>query len=234
MVVVLGVAEAEVRRRVGLVELADGLDRVQLRQIEVAGVALILAPHAPLQVAHEIPLIERVAGPLERARALADLDDRRHRRDADERLRRECAVLARQLQREVAAERVAGDADRRQPVDARELVDDMRRVRGQPRVKQPLRQMFGVAAVALVQPHDVHAARERLGGEPAHVVRLARSVQAVEGDERRVRPRLRLPVTISDNTRRPRDVEIPAHRLRQPREVARVPPAVERHEVTIL
>src|SRR5467141_1955602 len=73
MVIILGVAEAEVRRRVGLVELADGLDRVQLRQVEGARTAAILPAHAPLQVAHEIPLVEHVLRPLERARALADL-----------------------------------------------------------------------------------------------------------------------------------------------------------------
>ena len=62
MIVVLGVAEAEVRRGVGLVELADGPDRVERRQIERARAELVLAPHAALQVLHEIPLIQHVPG----------------------------------------------------------------------------------------------------------------------------------------------------------------------------
>ena len=80
MVVVFGAREAEVRRRVDLVELAHGLDRAQLRQIEPARPEAFLAPHPALQVLDEIPLIQHVARPLERAHALADLDDRRHRR----------------------------------------------------------------------------------------------------------------------------------------------------------
>ena len=101
------------------------------------------------------------------------------------------AVLAGQLQREIAAERIAGDGDRRQAVDARQLVDDVRGVGGQAGMKQPGGQMLGVAAVALVQAHDVHAARERLRGDAAHVVRVARSVQAVQRDERRRAPTAR-------------------------------------------
>src|SRR5262249_10286621 len=73
VVVVLGVAEAEVRRRVDFVELAHALDRVEPRQVEPAGAALLLPPHPPLEVAHEIPLVQPVLLPLERARALADL-----------------------------------------------------------------------------------------------------------------------------------------------------------------
>ena len=233
VIIVFGVAEAEVRRGVRLVELTNGPDRLQRRQVERAGAARVLAPHAALQVADEIPLIQRVPRPLEGPRALADLDDRRHGGDADQRRRRAAAVLARELQREVPAERIAGDRDRRQPVDVGQLVHDVRGVGGQPRVKEPFRQMLRIAAVALVQPHDVHAARERFRGEAAHVVRAARSVQAVQRDERRVLPRPRLPMTIGDNPRARRDIEVPPRRRRQPGKIARVPPAVQRHVVTI-
>ena len=40
--------------------------------------------------------------------------------------------------------------------------------------------MLGVAAVPLIEAHDVHAARERLVGHPLHVMGLARPVQAVQ------------------------------------------------------
>ena len=112
--------------------------------------------------------------------ALADLEDRRDRRDRPQRRRRVVAVFAGQLQRQVAAERVAGHRDGRQAVDRRQLVDDVPGVGGQARVEQAGRQMLGVAAVPLVQPHDVHAAGERLGGDAAHVVRVARAVQPVQ------------------------------------------------------
>src|SRR5947208_1674952 len=93
--------------------------------------------------------------------------------------------------------------------------------------------MFGVAAVALVQPHDVHPAREALRGKPAHVVRLARPVQAVQRDERHMLPRPLMPMTIGDNPCRRRDVEVAPRRSRQAREVPGVSPAVERHPVGV-
>ena len=163
VIVVLGAAEAEVRRRVGFVELAHRLDRVQLREIVKARVALLLAPHPPLQVAHEIPLIQPVAGPLERARALADFDDRRHRGDADQR----CGRVARRTRRRASAPGCRRASSRRRrspadPVDRHQFVDDVRGVGGQAGMEQPFREMLRVAAVALVQAHDVHAARERL------------------------------------------------------------------------
>ena len=98
-------------------------------------------------------------------------------------------------------------------------------------MEQPFGQVLGVAAVALVQPHDIHPTRERLGGEPAHVMRVARPVQAVQRDERRALPPVRLPVAIGGDARAGRDVEVAPHRRRQPRKIARVPPAVERHAV---
>src|SRR5262249_50572005 len=97
----------------------------------------VLAPHPRLEVTDEVPLVDEVLRLLERAHALADLENRRDRGDRYQRARRAIAVLAGELQREVAAERVAGDRDRRQAVDLGELLDDVTRVGGQARVKQP-------------------------------------------------------------------------------------------------
>ena len=92
--------------------------------------------------------------------------------------------------------------------------------------------MLRVAAVPLIQPHDIHALLERLGCEATHVVRVAGSIQAVERQQRRVPLRLRLPMTRGGHARAWRDVEEAARRRRQPWEIARVAPAVNRHRVT--
>ena len=76
--------------------------------------------------------------------------------------------------------------------------------------------MLGVAAVPLVEPDDVHAAGERLGGHAAHVVRVARAVQTVQGDERGMFPRPRLPVAMRQHPVADVDVEVADGRRRQP------------------
>src|SRR5262249_24538606 len=73
-VVIVGrVAEAEVRRRDALVELAHGADRAERRPVERSSLQPRLRAHPTLQVADEVPLVQRVLRPLERARALLDL-----------------------------------------------------------------------------------------------------------------------------------------------------------------
>ena len=99
-------------------------------------------------------------------------------------------------------------------------------------MEQPFREMLGVAAIPLVQPYHIHAARERLRGESAHVVRIARSVQAVQRDERRTLTSVRLPMAVGGDTRPGGDVEVAPDRRRQARKISRVAPAVERHAVT--
>jgi hypothetical protein len=64
--------------------------------------------------------------------------------------RRSVAVLAGELQRQVAAERVAGDGDRRMPSTAISSWTTWRRRRSG-RSETARRQMLGVAAVPLVQ-----------------------------------------------------------------------------------
>ncbi len=92
--------------------------------------------------------------------------------------------------------------------------------------------MFRVAAVALVQPHDIHAARERFGRDTTHVVRVARPIQAVQHQDGRSPPGLRLPVAGRDDARVVIDVEVAAHRRRESGEVPGIAPAEERHPVT--
>jgi hypothetical protein len=103
----------------------------------------------------------------------------------------------------------------------------------QARMKQPGRQMLAVAAVALIEPHDVHAGREGFRRESLHVMRVARSVQAVKQQNCRLFPGALLPMTIGDNARVECDIEEAARRRRQSREVARVPPAVKGHPVAV-
>src|SRR5438552_1189493 len=99
-------------------------------------------------------------------------------------------------------------------------------------MKQADRQLLRVAAIALVEAHDVQAATKRFGGKPAHVVRVARSVESVQRDERRVRPRARVPMAVRGDARMGVDVEVPTCRRGKTGEMPRVAPAVERHFVT--
>ena len=114
----------------------------------------------------------------------------------------------------------------------RQLVDHVRRVGRQTRMEEPFRQVFRVAAVALVQAYHVHPTLERFRGEAAHVVRVARSVQAVEGNERRVLPRSRVPVASGEDARVDIDIEVAVDGWGEPREIPGISPAVEGHSVT--
>src|ERR1700681_4899921 len=54
MVIVLGVLEAEVRRRVRFVELAHRANPAELGEVEQTGPALLLATHPALEILHEV------------------------------------------------------------------------------------------------------------------------------------------------------------------------------------
>ena len=69
--------------------------------------------------------------------------------------------------------------------------------------------MLGAAAIALIEPHHVEAGGERLVGEPAHVVRLARAFEAVQRQQRRRRLTVGLPVAVGQHARIGGDVEKP-------------------------
>ena len=108
VVVVAGAGEAVMRRGVTLVEFADRPDRAQRASDPSHRETPRLAAHAAREVAHEVPLIDDVLPALDGSHAGFELDDRRHG------ARRPSALggassprLAGELQREVAAERVA-------------------------------------------------------------------------------------------------------------------------------
>jgi hypothetical protein len=91
--------------------------------------------------------------------------------------------------------------------------------------------MLGAAAVALIQAHDVEAARPGLGGDAAHVMGVARAFEAVQGDERRARETVLVPVTVCQDAGVVRDVEVAGLGRRQLRKGAPLRPGVQRHLV---
>ena len=117
-----------------------------------------LPAHPRLQVAHEIPLVEKIRPPLERGHACAQFQRPATRRRPPSATAGRRAVLARELQREVAAERISGGHD---PIDPSEasVADDVGRVARQPRVIEARAEVFGAAAVPLVQQQRVEPAR---------------------------------------------------------------------------
>ena len=231
VVVVAGIVEAMMGRRERFVERAHGADAAQRAQIEAARRQLRLAAHAPLEVADEIPFVQHVAAPLQRLHAAREVHRRRNGADGPQDGGRLGAVVARQLQRNVAAQRVADDGNRGEAVERHQLLNDRLRVGGQSGVVEAGGQVFRPAAVALVEQHHVEAARERLVRQPAHVVRLARPFEAVEGEQRRPGRRVRLPVAVRQHPRVGRDVEVarPGRRKRGKRALAG--PREERHPV---
>jgi len=73
--------------------------------------------------------------------------------------------IRRQLERQMPAERVAGDADGRNP-STRINSSTTCAASAVSRSGRVLRRVLGVAAIALVQSHDVHAARKGLAARP--------------------------------------------------------------------
>ena len=99
---------------------------------ESSGKAQGLAAHAVLQPANEIPLIEDVLPAFERANAGLELHHRRNRADGAQLWGWRIGVVARQLQRKIAAERVARDDDLLDVVCRREFTNHVVGVRRQP------------------------------------------------------------------------------------------------------
>src|SRR5262249_36152431 len=104
VVIILGVLEPEMRRRVRVIELSNRSDRAQLAQVEEPWPDAILPPHASLEIPHEVPLVEKIFATLECANAGGDLEDRRNGGHRSQRRWRTVAVVASKLQRQVAAE----------------------------------------------------------------------------------------------------------------------------------
>src|SRR5437762_1956565 len=92
---------------------------------------------------------------------------------------------------------------------------------------------FGAAAIPLVQPDDVQAARKGFRGDPSHVVRIARRIEAVKEKQSGVIPRTRLPMTVREHARVGFDVEVAYDRRGQPRKIARVAPAEKGHAMPV-
>src|SRR5207249_4843287 len=96
-------------RRVGFVEVAHRANVSEFRQVEAARPQFLLPTDPPFEVAHEIPFVEHVATPLERADALADFQDWRYGGHTDQRRMRMVAVFAGKFQCQIAAQRIPGN-----------------------------------------------------------------------------------------------------------------------------
>ena len=142
-------------------------------------------------------------------------------------------MRARESQREVPAERIARDDDPREAIGLRELADDERGIVDQAGVIEAGPEAFGAAAVALVEQDRVEPGLQCLVGEPPHVVRLARSFESVQREQRRARVPLRLPVTVREDLRIGRDLEQARLGFGQPKH-APCCPAPHRHDMSPL
>ena len=93
------------------------------------------------------------------------------------------------------------------------------------------REVLGAAAIALVQAHGVPPGQESALREALHVSGLARTLQAVDQDERGAFPGLPLPVAFAENSRAGLDFEFARHARGQARESP--PPVRGRHRLRV-
>ena len=231
MVVVGGAVETVVRRRVPIVEGADRPHLPEARQVEATGKDPRLPPHAALQVAAEVPLVDPVLPPLDRLHARLELDHRRHRGKGADLGERRRAELAGELHGDVAAKRVARHGEGREPVAIPQLGEDAQRIRREAGVIQALRQVLGPAAVPLIEPDDVEAGGEGLVGEAAHVVRVARPLETVQHQQRRAGLTAGLPVAVGQHAGVGRHVEMPGFGGGKTGQAPLARPRIQRHLV---
>ena len=191
-----------------------------------------LAAHARFQPPHEVELVGEVRPPFQRFHAHRQIHRWRDGTNSFER-RERVADLAGELQRQVAAQRVAGDGHCRDAIAYDQFVQHEQRIVRQPGVIQAARQMLRLAAVALVQAHDVPARRKGLLGHAAHVVRRARAFEAVQQQQRRMSRGLGLPVTVREHTCVGRHVEETRHRRGQPRKRPRLRPRIDSLDMAV-
>ena len=92
---------------------------------------------------------------------------------------------------------------------------------------QATRQVLGVAAVALVEPHDVPATGPRLVGHSAHVVRKAGALETMQQDVGRMLRGTVMPMTMCEHTSIGGDVEVASDRGGEPRKCPRFAPGIE-------
>src|SRR3954470_1947102 len=215
-----------------LVELTDGSDGRQAIERVFAGMRGSLPAHARFEAANEIPLVDEVLPPLERADAFGELNDGGDRTHALQRGRRRTAVVSGELEREVAAKRVAGD---HYPIDpfTSDFCDDVGGVGGEAGMVQPVAQGFGAAAVPLIEQEHVESACVRLRRNSPHVVGGARAFETMQHQQRRMRGRFVLPVAMGEHAGAWCGVEVTFGRRRQRGERPRLSPAVHRHDVAV-
>src|SRR5262245_46968565 len=105
-------------------------------------------------------------------------------------------MVAGQFQREISAERVARHDDAVDAIAVGELADDVIGIRSEPRMIETARVRLGAATVALVQQDHVEPGGETLVAESAHVVRLTRTLETMQSQQRRMASTVGLPMTV--------------------------------------
>src|SRR5262245_14893975 len=198
--VVVLVGEAEDRRGDEAIVFRERPRSPDGREVDPAVVEMRLGPDLRLHRAQEAPRVERAAQPeIEDGRTCGQVE---RGRDGDGRshlLERCLAALAEPLERDVAAEGHADQADVRGRLALEEAMQHPVQVRGLPRVIEP-RPAVQLAAARAEMHHDgLQAEGPRLAAEAAHVVRARGALEAVQHEhERRARTRGLAPVEVEE------------------------------------
>ena len=169
----------------------------------------------------------------ERAHAAVEIDRRTYRGNGGNRQVGRLVQFARQPDGEIPAERVPGDDERPEPIVVLQHPQHCTRIGRQARVIEPRRQVFGVAAIPLVERHRIPAPPPRLCCEPAHVVHAAGAFEPVKREQCRPRAPIRLPVTMRKHLGVGGDAEQARFRVGQGGERPRSRPRHYGHHVAV-
>src|SRR5271156_5379900 len=96
-----------------------------------------------------------------------------------------------------------------------------------------LREMLGLAAVALVQADNIEPREPCLFGGAEYVSRFTGSLETVQQHQRWVVPRIRLPMAFTAHLRSRLNVKMAGHAGRQSRKLSAPKAGGNRHQMTV-
>ena len=227
------IAETAEARRDCFVEAAHRTDMPHPTRLVAMRIHFRLVTHAALHPPDETVLVEEIRGLLERGRAAGQIHGGSHGGKSPQ--FRGCGVtkFPGHLQYEVAAHRKARGKYVAKAIPFDQFENNRADVTAQTRVIKSFGEVFGVAAISLIQPHHIEARHPGFLGGAEHVARFARSLEAVKQDESRVFLGLRLPMTFAPDFCARLYVELPGYAGGQPGKAASPEGASDGHQVTV-
>lgn len=199
VVIILGIAVAELRRSDDIIKLPDGSNRAEAVEFIALGKHFLFARVAGHQASDEVALIEIVFRALKRVGASGEIQGRAHCTDTAQCVRYSRGKLTRHFCDQISTHGIAGEEDALEAVAIGEFFEDRAVVTAHAGVVQSRRESFASTAVALVKAHDVKAALEGFLGDAPDVVRIAGTFETMhDNEDRSVFSLFRLPMAMAE------------------------------------